>query len=297
MSNNDRGAYTPPTEESLPFDARRARSSAPAPLTLIISGVVFLVLLVALVLMYQSGTRSKGEVPSVGTATGVQKVAPGADQAKPLTDSDITPVYGQNPAPSNPAFRKGPETPQPLTPETGPVTAGTQGGSATTGAATSAPATAPATSAPTNGTLAHPSAPVTTQPLTTPSQPAPVKPALKVETVPAPVAKPVAKPEVKAEAKPEPKPSATTASGATASSAGAVVQIGAYTSREIADREFAAAASSMGPLAAKAKKHVEPVEVDGKTRYRTQFTGFASKDQAKQLCDALKASGHTCIVK
>ena len=37
-------------------------------------------------------------------------------------------------------------------------------------------------------------------------------------------------------------------------------------------------------------------ERDGRTLYRTAFTGFARED-AQAFCAALKAAGHTCLVK
>ena len=43
-------------------------------------------------------------------------------------------------------------------------------------------------------------------------------------------------------------------------------------------------------------KHVEPVDRNGSTLYRTAFTGY-SKGDAQAFCAALKAAGRACIVK
>ena len=39
------------------------------------------------------------------------------------------------------------------------------------------------------------------------------------------------------------------------------------------------------------------VEKDGKTLFRTQVTGFASRAAAGAFCDKLKAAGKACFVK
>ena len=44
-------------------------------------------------------------------------------------------------------------------------------------------------------------------------------------------------------------------------------------------------------------KTVEPVQVNGSTLYRTTVTGFASRSDAQQFCQALKAAGKNCFVK
>ena len=44
-------------------------------------------------------------------------------------------------------------------------------------------------------------------------------------------------------------------------------------------------------------KSVEKVDKDGKTLFRTQVTGFASRAGASAFCDKLKAAGKACFVK
>lgn len=254
MSDQERGAYTPQTEEPLSFQHHTAPPTprAPAPLALIASGIILLVLILAVVLFYNSGLNGRKGVPEeVGQPIGPVKMDP-TEEAQPLEEGANLNVFEGNKPEGTPTFAPGPETPQARPAEVVSI------------------APAPVT----------PGTPSTTVPL---------------ETVPAsPVAdpKPEPKPEVKPEPKPEPKPEARAVS-----SGPAMVQIGAYSTRAIADAEFAALASSFGALAAGASKRVEPVERDGKTLYRTSFAGFSSKERAQAFCDALKSSGKSCFVK
>ncbi|MDZ4110437.1 MAG: SPOR domain-containing protein, partial [Brevundimonas sp.] len=76
-----RGAYTPPTDDDLPFrrnsyDPRSGRNvgsgggKAP-PVTLIISAVVLLVLIIAVIFFYRSGMRASTDAPpAVGQPVG-----------------------------------------------------------------------------------------------------------------------------------------------------------------------------------------------------------------------------------
>src|SRR5690606_6943396 len=78
----DRGAYTPPTDDDLPFnrqgyDPRRGGGGgggkAP-PMTLIISALVLLILIVAVVVYYRAGPRSSEDAPpAIGTPVGEMK--------------------------------------------------------------------------------------------------------------------------------------------------------------------------------------------------------------------------------
>jgi hypothetical protein len=77
----------------------------------------------------------------------------------------------------------------------------------------------------------------------------------------------------------------------------AVVQIGAFSSQSLADKEWSkAAAVAPAAMAGKGKRVVE-VTKDGETLYRTAITGFASRDQAQALCDRLQAAGGSCFVR
>ena len=233
--SRDRGAYTPPTDDDLPFnrggfDARRSPPAKAPPVTLIISAVVLLLLIVAVVVFYRAGIRSPNDAPpAVGTPVGTLKVEAPID-AQPIDAEAGVGVYRDEaePAGAAPTFTPPPETvlprpaPRSLVPET--------------------PAPTPA----------------------------------------APVVRPAAP------AAPAPTPAAGGSSG---------VQIGAFSSTAIADREFAAVAARFPAVARGAEKRVQEVTAsNGSTVYRTTFTGL-SRDQAQAFCAAIKAAGDDCLVR
>ena len=112
-----------------------------------------------------------------------------------------------------------------------------------------------------------------------------------VKAAPPPVAKP-------APAKPEAKAAAPAAAPAAKAPAGvAAVQIGAFSSQALADKGWSDAAGIAPGAAAGKGKFVEKVDKDGKTLFRTQVTGFASRADAVAFCDKLKAAGKACFVK
>ncbi|WEK38799.1 MAG: SPOR domain-containing protein [Candidatus Brevundimonas colombiensis] len=252
-----RGAYTPPTDDDLPFrrnsyDPRSGRNvgagggKAP-PVTLIVSAVVLLLLIVAVIFFYRSGMRASTDAPpAVGQPVGEMKTAPPID-AQPIDPAEGVRVYRDETETTEApvTFTPPPETPQPRP-------------------------TAPAPVAPTGQGLApaKPATPVPTTPATRPTTP-----------TPAPV---VAAPTTKAPA----------ATGGSAS-----VQIGAFSSTEIADREYAAVAGRFGQYASGAEKRVTEVTTSGgSTLYRTAFSGL-SRERATAFCNALKAAGRDCIVR
>ena len=249
-----RGAYTPPTDDDLPFrrnsyDPRSGRNvgsgggKAP-PVTLIVSAVVLLLLIVAVIFFYRSGMRASTDAPpAVGQPVGEMKTAAPID-AQPIDPAEGVRVYRDEAETTDApvTFTPPPEAPQPR------------------------PA-APPTAAPTGQGLP----PANTA---TPAAPAP-RP-----TTPAPA--PVAAPATKAPA----------ATGGSAS-----VQIGAFSSTEIADREYAAVAGRFGAYASGAEKRVtEVTSSSGSTLYRTAFSGL-SRERAVAFCNALKAAGRDCIVR
>ncbi|GAW40637.1 Cell division protein FtsN [Brevundimonas sp. SH203] len=249
-----RGAYTPPTDDDLPFrrnsyDPRGGRNvgsgggKAP-PVTLIVSAVILLLLIVAVIFFYRSGMRASTDAPpAVGQPVGEMKTAPPID-AQPIDPAAGVRVYRDETETTDApvTFTPPPETPQPRP-------------------------TAPAPVAPTGQGLA-PAKPVTAAPAT----PRPTTP------TPAPVAAPTTK-----------APAATSGS--------ASVQIGAFSSTQIADREYAAVASRFGQYASGAEKRVTEVTTSGgSTLYRTAFSGL-SRERATAFCNALKAAGRDCIVR
>lgn len=261
MSDPDRGAYTPPTDAPLAFDARQpVRGGGPAPIMLIISALVLIALVVAIIMFYRSGVREAGQPPrTVGEPVGEMKGAPPAE-AQPANPAQGLQIYqteeGET-APATPNFTAPPEEPQarpaPVTVQPPPRAAPSAGG------------------------------PIAAAPI------APVTPALKGAVQPPAAKAPPPKTIDQALAQaPATKPAPTAASG------GAAVQIGAFSSQAIADREWSAAASLAG--GGKGKR-IEAVDRNGSTLYRTQVTGFGSRAEASAFCDKLKASGKNCFVK
>jgi hypothetical protein len=233
----DRGAYTPPTDDDLPFnrggyDPRRGGGGGGAkapPMTLIISGAVLLLLIIAVVVYYRAGPRSSNDAPPAVGAPVVQMKTDAPVDAQPIDPEAGIDVYDAAEAPTAaPTFTPPPEAVQPR------------------------PAPRPA------GTTA-PVAP----------RPTPV--------VPPP-------------AKTDPRPPATV--GGTSG-----VQIGAFSTPSLADREFAAIVGRYPQFTAGADKRVQEVTAsNGSTVYRTTVTGL-SRDQATGLCNAIKAAGGDCFVR
>lgn len=235
----DRGAYTPPTDDDLPFnrqgyDPRRGGGAgggggkAP-PLTLIISAVVLLILIVAVVVYYRAGPRSSEDAPpAIGTPVGEIK-SPAPIDAQPVDPTAGIEVYSETPAPSAaPTFTPPPEEVQPR-PAPRPIEA--------------APLPAPAPA------------------------PTPAAPPKKAEPAPAPVG----------------------------GSSG--VQIGAFSTPGIAEREYNNVVSRYPQLTQGGSRRVQEVTASsGATVYRTTVTGL-SREQATSLCSAIKASGGDCIVR
>lgn len=258
-----RGAYTPPTDDDLPFrrnsyDPRSGRAigsgsggsgggKAP-PVTLIVSAVVLLLLIVAVIFFYRSGMRASTDAPpAVGQPVGEMKTAPPID-AQPIDPAEGVRVYrDETETPDAPVtFTPPPETPQPRPAAPPPVAPTGQG--------------LPAAKAPTPATSATPA--------------------------PAPRPTPAAPPPA-----PTPAPAAPAARGS------ASVQIGAFSSTAIADREYAAVAGRFSQYASGAEKRVTEVTTSsGSTLYRTAFSGL-SRERAAAFCNALKAAGRDCIVR
>ncbi len=226
----DRGAYTPPTDDDLPFnrggyDPRRAGGGGGAkapPMTLIISGVVLLVLIIAVVVYYRAGPRSSNDAPpAVGTPV-VQMKADAPLEAQPIDPEAGIDVYDTAEAPTAaPTFTPPPEVVQP-------------------------------------------------------------RPAPRTTVAVPPVTSPAAKTE----------PRTPAVVGGTSG-----VQIGAFSTPGLADREFAAVVGRYPQFTAGADKRVQEVTAsNGATVYRTTVNGL-SRDQATGLCNAIKAAGGDCFVR
>jgi len=115
----ERGAYTPPTDDDLPFnrggfDARRAPPAKAPPVTLIVSAGVLLVLIIAVVLFYRSGLRSSTDAPpAIGTPVAQLKVEAPLE-AQPVDPEAGVGLYDEAEAPvTAPVMTAPPETPLP----------------------------------------------------------------------------------------------------------------------------------------------------------------------------------------
>ncbi|PHY22234.1 SPOR domain-containing protein [Caulobacter sp. BP25] len=268
MSDPHRGAYTPPTDAPLSFDARQpVRGARPLPMTLIISAVVLVTLVVGVALVYRGGIRDpNAPPPAVGNQVAEMKAPPPAGSQPQDPASGLQIYHSEEPQPSA-TFAAPPETPQPR----------------------------PAVPLPT--------APVQTAALP-PAKPAaaPTIESLATDAVaPKPAPKPV---QVAAATPPAPKPAAAAPAPAAAApkpvataTGPASVQIGALSSPALADKAWTEAVRLAPGLAAGKGKKVEAVDRNGTTLYRTSVTGFPTREAAKAFCEAIAASGKSCFVK
>jgi len=270
MSDPHRGAYTPPTDAPLSFDARQpVRGARPLPMTLIISAVVLVTLVVAVVMIYRGGVRGPNEPPqAVGAEVAQMKTPPAAGSQPQDPAAGLQIYHNEEPQPSA-TFAAPPETPQ-------------------------ARPAAPLPTAPVQTAALPPAkpAPTATQPATPAARPAPTIESLATAANQKPV---VAQPKPVQLAAATPAPAAAkpvpTASGP------ASVQIGALSSPALADKAWTEATRLAPGLAAGKGKKVEAVDKNGTTLYRTSVTGFASREAAKAFCEAISASGKSCFVK
>lgn len=276
MTDQERGAYTPPTADApLSFDPRQpVRGARPIPFTLILSVLVLAALVAAIFMFYQQGVRQAGQAPQVvgESIVGMKQAAPpGAQPQDPAAGLQIYRSDAGGPmetVPAEPTFAPPPEQPQarPTTPVV------------ITQAPSAQPAPAPATSAPIKATIPAEPAPKAVTPAPKAATPAPkVSPPAPKAAAPAP--------EPKKVAAPEPKPT----SGA------ARVQVGAVSSTALADRAWNDAVSAAPGLAAGKGKAVEKIE--GGSLYRTFVTGFSSRADAQAFCAKLQAAGKSCFVR
>ncbi len=276
MSDKDRGTYSPPTEDNLSFEPRRGPGREEAPVTLIISAICLVVLLVVVVILYNSGLNKHNKIaPEVGDSVSDFKEGPQVQDAQPLNESDAAGDGGQV------ILAPGTEAPN------------------ARASAAPAPDEAPPTVAPITGPLpSQANNPALNSNQSVDTTPVPGAPAASsAASKPIAAAKPVVTaPALAVAPKPITVPKADTAPKPVAASGGSAVQIGAFTSTDIANKEYAKIASSYGLFVGGAGKKVEPVTTANGTFYRTAFTGLSS-EKAHAFCSALKAAGHDCIIR
>ena len=301
MTDYDRGAYTPQTDAPLAFDPRRPTERRPLPMALIGSAAVLVILLAGVAMVYRGGVRHAGESPRpVGEPVMAVKTAP--PSVSTAASSPANPdVYSETQTSNTVASTVSPPA---KTPTFAPPA--------------EQPAARPAPSAATVALLAKPAAPNRIE-----------RPATPSETAAAPAVAPS-----HVHARPKPDASELAAAGATRTTADAaattatsaepmlrksktlaadaptttaptlspapgkaVVQIGAFSSSALADKGYADVSAALPDQMSGKAKHVQPLDKDGTTLYRTWLSGFGTRADAQAFCEALKAKGKTCLVK
>lgn len=131
--------------------------------------------------------------------------------------------------------------------------------------------------------LAPPTEPpaVRTDPIVEP--PAPVAAAAPRATTPAPAA-------------PQPPNPVAAASAPAATSGGALLQVGAFPSRALADEAFGKFKARYGSAVGNVSPNIQEADLGEKgTWYRLRVGPFADKAAANSACDAIKAQGGSCF--
>jgi hypothetical protein len=291
MTDPNRGAYPP--ERPLAFDGYAPRPrGGPAPVTLILSLLVLLGVGGGVFYLYRGGARAAGGPPEpVGAPVGDLRVAAPPQAQTPDPAAGLT-IFKDDPnvSAAAPAFTPPPEqpTPRPVPAAPAPVavlypvTPTPAQAAAVTPSSTVAilPARPPAKHVKSSSidtiladatpTTASRRPPATDAP---PSAPAAKHPAVVADAPQSPVAK-------------------------HAASGSYVVQIGAFSSRALADKSWDAVAEAVpGAMAGRGKHVAEVAKADGATLYRTAITGFDTRQDAQALCAKLTAAGRTCFVR
>lgn len=308
MSESDLRYERPRSEAPLTLERHDGpRERGPAPVTLIISLLLLAAVGGGVFYMYRGGVRGPGDAPEplgvplrdVREAAPPQPQSPDPTAGLTIARDDPNAVAGPptlapppeqpapiNALPSRPAAAAGPVMSGNTSPPT-PAAAGAGVMSSTVTPPALSPAAAAAASTD-SGQKAAPSATI-----------------IASKSGPKSMAKSDAsgKANVGAKAKADPiegllAQSAKSKTSATPEASGpAAVQIGAFSSAALADKEWGkAAALAPGAMAGKGK-HVVPVTKDGGTLYRTSITGFSSREQALAFCAKLKAAGGSCFVR
>ncbi len=277
-----------PTERPLAFDGYAAPPRrGPPPVTLILSLLVLAGVGGGVAYLYRGGVRAPDGPPEpVGAPLRDVRVAapPQAPTADPAAGLSI---YKDDPnAPSAaPAFVPPPEQPAP---RPGPAPVAIAAAPPATVPASAAGAASPAPGAPVVAAMAS-ATPTVAKPAAATVKPA--KPAAKGPSIDTLLAEAPAAPSPATPAPAAPKHVSPAPSG------GYAVQIGAFSSPALADKEWSSAAGlAPGTMAGKGKR-VAQITKDGATLYRTAITGFDTREQAQAMCAKLTAAGRACFVR
>ena len=308
MSNTYRDPNPP--ERPLAFDryADRPRRG-PAPVTLIVSLMILAGVGGGVVYLYRGGVRGPDGPPEpVGVPIRDVRVAAPPQAPTPDPAAGLS-IYKDDPnaTPGAPSFAPPPEQPMPRpSPPAAPAPMASPA-APTTVAATSAPLAATMAPAPGTGSLA--TGPASVKPAKSVKAASTAK-APTIDTLLAETPPPVAAKRVETASTTTPKrveaaptatakhPDTSTAPAKHATPAGGyVVQIGAFSSPALADKEWSSAAGlASGTMAGKGKR-VAQITKDGATLYRTAITGFDTREQAQAVCAKLVAAGRACFVR
>jgi hypothetical protein len=318
MSNTYRDPNPP--ERPLAFDryADRPRRG-PAPVTLIVSLMILAGVGGGVVYLYRGGVRGPDGPPEpVGVPIRDVRVAAPPQAPTPDPAAGLS-IYKDDPnaTPGAPRFAPPPEQPMPRPSPPAAVAPKASPAVPTTVAATSAPLVA--AMAPAAGAGSSATGPASVKPVKAAKAPSAAK-APTIDTLLAEAPPSVAVKRVESASTATPKrvematatskrvetpPAAVkhaettaTAPGKHASQAGGyVVQIGAFSSSALADKEWSSAAGlASGTMAGKGKR-VAQITKDGATLYRTAITGFDTREQAQAVCAKLAAAGRACFVR
>jgi hypothetical protein len=288
-----------PTERPLAFDGYAAPPRrGPPPVTLILSLLVLAGVGGGVAYLYRGGVRAPDGPPEpVGAPLRDVRVAapPQAPTADPAAGLSI---YKDDPnaTPGAPAFVAPPEQPAPR-PGLPPVaTAAAPPVAGTAPASAAGVKTAPVAGAPVVAAMA-PTTPTGPLPAVATVKPVkPVKPGAKSPSIDTLLAEAPAAPSAAASSPTTPV-QASPRRASPAPSGGFAVQIGAFSSQALADKEWSSAAGlAPGTMAGKGKR-VAQISKDGATLYRTAITGFDTREQAQAMCAKLAAAGRACFVR
>ena len=83
----------------------------------------------------------------------------------------------------------------------------------------------------------------------------------------------------------------------TESASGVEVQIVAAGSAEAAEAALNAVRGALPSQTGAYRSRIQAIEVGGRTFYRALFTGFDNRNAAMSLCNTLKATGRSCLVR
>ncbi len=125
---------------------------------------------------------------------------------------------------------------------------------------------------------------------------APIPPPAPVPAAPPP-AKATTIDKLLAQAYEKPAPKTVAADDQPKPAVKAVVQIGAFSSEELATAAFHDAARLGGGKMSGKSMRIVPIVKGDATLYRVAAIGFTSKEDAQAACDRLKAGGKSCFVR